>query len=297
MPLSPAEAHGLAPAKVNLYLRVVGRRQDGYHLLDSLMLPVSLYDSVHVRVQPLPHTPVRISLACDAATIPTGPANLAWKAAELFAAQLHEPVAVDITLEKRIPAGSGLGGGSSDAAAVLLLLNRLCRTPLSRPQLADLGAHLGADVPFFVVGRPARVGGIGEQIDPVPDMPVLHLVLCSDGFEMSTAAVYSAARRSLTKLPSNSSIQSFVSGQKPITEWLVNDLEAAAAEIHPGVLRLKSKLVELGAVGALMTGSGAAVFGIWPEAESVREAARRLCDDGLWAEAVRTLATSPMAEA
>jgi 4-diphosphocytidyl-2-C-methyl-D-erythritol kinase len=296
MPLSPAEAHGLAPAKVNLYLRVVGRRDDGYHLLDSLILPVSVYDSVRVRLQPLQDGPVQITLDCQNPTVPGGPANLAWKAAELFAAQLAEPVAIRMSLEKRIPAGSGLGGGSSDAAAVLLLLNRLCGTPLPRAQLAALGTRLGADVPFFVFGRPARVGGIGEQIHALADMPVLHMVLCSDGFEMSTAAVYAAAQASLTKTPSNSTIPSFVSGRKPISEWLVNDLEAAAAEIHAGVLRLKSKLLEHGAVGTLMTGSGAAVFGIWPESESACDAARTLRREGLWAEAVRTLAASPMAE-
>ncbi len=286
----------LAPAKVNLYLRVVGRRSDGYHLLDSLVVPISLFDKLEVAVDPhAPGTEESIHVVSDSAAAPGGPSNLAYRAAALFLARSGRAASVRIALGKHIPVGAGLGGGSSDAAAVLLALNRLFNAPYDRNVLAQIGGEIGADVPFFVHGTPARVGGIGDQVSTVALPQVRALVVCWDRYALSTKDVYSRVDLSLTSPSRPSNIPAFVSGRKLSAELLVNDLETAAAQIHPAVLALKSRLTQDGAIGTLMTGSGAAVFGIWPDMISAQGAAKRLQQCGLWAEAVDLLAVSPAA--
>jgi 4-diphosphocytidyl-2-C-methyl-D-erythritol kinase len=203
--------------------------------------------------------------------------------------------AVDIYISKHIPVGGGLGGGSSDAAAVLLALNRLLGRPFDTAELARLGSQLGADVPFFVHGSPAHVRGIGEQVSPVTLPALPPLVICWDHYPLATTLVYARVVLSLTSSAVVSNITSFVSGGKPTPGLLMNDLEGPAAQIHPEVLALKSRLIEEGAIGALMTGSGAAVFGMWPDAESASGAAMRLRQSGLWAQSVEALAASPAA--
>src|SRR5262249_17984840 len=152
----------------------------------------------------------------------------------------------------------------SDAAAVLLTLNRLLGSPLPTSNLAALAGELGADVPFFVYGQPARVGGIGEQVAGIDVPMTLPLVICSDGYPLSTNHVYSPFDlASLTRREPVTNISALVSGGRAISELLVNDLETPAAAVHPEVLSLKAKLVEQGALGALMSGSGSAVFGVW----------------------------------
>jgi 4-diphosphocytidyl-2-C-methyl-D-erythritol kinase len=292
-------AHELvrAPAKVNLFLRVRGQRADGYHLIDSLMAPISLTDQLRVAVQSVPHPHVRINVGTDSDQLPSGASNLAYRAADAFMAAAKEQLAVDVHIEKRIPIGGGLGGGSSDAAAVLLALNRMLGRPLEISQLADLGAAIGSDVPFFIHGGPARVGGVGEQIMPTSLNPNLDLVICTDGYPLSTSVVYSQLRTitvpALTSDPPLSNIAPFVEGRRSFTDLLVNDLEEAAARIHPAVLSLKAEIMGEGAQAALMTGSGSVVFGLWADPQSAVNAAARLRRRGLWAEAVRTLEVSP----
>ncbi len=286
----------LTPAKVNLYLRVLGRRADGYHLLDSLVVPISLFDELQVAVTPhRPGMDTTVRVISDSAAAPGDPSNLAHRAAALFLARCGRAATVRINLRKRIPVGAGLGGGSSDAAAVLLALNRLLGAPYDREALAHMAVELGADVPFFVYGVPARVHGIGEQVSPVslPDQPAL--LVCWDHYALSTKDVYSRVDLSLTRPSGLSNITPFVSGRKLSAELLVNDLETAAAQVHPAVLALKSRLTQEGAIGTLMTGSGAAVFGIFPETGSAQGAAERLQQCGLWAAAVAILAESPAA--
>lgn len=290
-----------APGKINLYLRVIGRRADGHHLVDSLMLPVSVCDEIqlHIHEQIDAGHIAPITVSSDATGIPDGPANLAYQAAAAFLKATHHPCAIDVKIRKHIPVGSGLGGGSSDAAAVLLALNGLVGRPLEIRQLAAIGAEIGADVPFFVYGRPAKVGGIGEQITQVSLSRQLHLVVCSDGHALSTALVYGrlrASRVALTSAPLVSNIADFVEGRKPLIDLLVNDLEEPAAQMHPGVLALKAKVMEQGAQAALMSGSGSAVFGVWSSAAAARAAAHKLRRAGLWAEAVQTLEISPAVE-
>jgi 4-diphosphocytidyl-2-C-methyl-D-erythritol kinase len=287
-----------APAKVNLYLRVCGRRADGYHLIDSLMVPISLCDELHIAIASVAQTtsPSPITLWTDSAHLPSATNNLAHRAAAAFTAAVRQSMAVDIRIYKHIPVGSGLGGGSSDAAAVLLTLNRLLGDPLSTRQLATVGATIGADVPFFIHGRPARVGGVGEQIAPTTLGHFLDLVVCWDRHPLSTALVYSRVRAmpaSLTRGCAPSNIADFVEGRRPFTDLLVNDLEEAAAQIQPELLSLKAKVMQAGAQAALMSGSGSAVFGIWDDPQSAVDGAARLQRLGLWAKAVQTLELSP----
>jgi 4-diphosphocytidyl-2-C-methyl-D-erythritol kinase len=290
-PARSAQEHVRAPAKINLMLRIVGRRRDGYHLLDSLMLPVSLYDDIMVTARF--GDGASIEVASDSESAPGGPANLAHGAALAFLNRIGSAGGADVQLRKRIPVGSGLGGGSSDAAAVLLALNRLFGCPLAVDELARMGLEIGADVPFFIHGCPARVGGIGEQVAPIDFPRSLPLVLCWDHHSLSTREVYARAGVSLTSAAALSNIIRSASGKEPSWGALVNDLEPAAAQIHPEVLTLKEKLIARGALGALMTGSGGAVFGVWPDAQSARRVALQLRRQGLWAESVQTLALSP----
>jgi 4-diphosphocytidyl-2-C-methyl-D-erythritol kinase len=286
-----------APAKVNLSLRVIGRLPDGYHLLDSLFVPIDLCDELTIELmRPSAESAPRqaqIAMTADGIEVPLGPANLVYRAAAVLLGAASRSLGLTIHLRKRIPVGSGLGGGSSDAAATLLAVNRLLGAPYGPLELAALGAQLGADVPFFVHGRPARVGGAGERVVCVGEGICLPLVVCWDGCGLSTEAVYSQFDLSLTRGQEPSNIATFVSGSSATSEWLVNDLEAAAAQIHPNVVSLKARMMEQGARAALMTGSGSAVFGVWRDTTSAREAARRLREQGMWAEAVHTLDRSP----
>jgi len=289
-----------APAKINVTLRVVGRRSDGYHELDSIMLPVDLYDEIEVTVDD--RVPQAITIECDAPSVPTGSDNLAHRAAAVLLSENRINAAIAIGLRKRIPAASGLGGGSSDAAAVLTTLNRLLSASRTTSELVRLGARLGADVPFFVHGRPARVEGIGEKISPLAGWGGLPLVVARPSQGLSTAAIYrrydavnAGSSASLTKRVSATSIADFAAGRVLLRDLLVNDLEAVAVELCPELVSLKTLLLKVGAEGALMTGSGSAVFGIWPSRLAAEAAAEMVRGRGYWAVAAQTLDRSPAA--
>ena len=282
-----------APAKINLCLRIVGRRVDGYHSLDSYVVPISLFDELSLRVEASsePHVTFRSNLRrLDAAT------DLTVRAAHLFMRRTGKPLRVAIRLLKHIPIGAGLGGGSSDAAAALHCLAAASRPIVSRRRLRGWSLELGADVPFFVEGRPARIRGIGELVSPLRTVPPWALVLAFPGVGLSTAEVYRAYDRSLTKKQGKSSIRASALARVPPAEILMNDLETAATRLFPEIHALKVRLEELGAVSALMTGSGSAVFGIWNEKRGARTAAQRLNHDGVWARAVEILERCPAVE-
>jgi 4-diphosphocytidyl-2-C-methyl-D-erythritol kinase len=279
-----------APAKLNLRLRVVGRRSDGYHLIDSLMAPISLFDMLEVRAVPAARTRIRISPRTPG--VARG-GNLAARAARLFLQQVRQRAEVEIKLSKSIPIGAGLGGGSTDAAAVLLALNRIFARRLPRSVLARWGLALGADVPFFVHGCPARVTGIGETVVPLSTRLPWQIVVAFAGAPLSTADVYRVHAGSLTTKGGLSSIRFPISKHTHPEDLLVNDLETAAMTIDPGVRTLKDRLRGLGAAGALMTGSGSAVFGVWLRQAEARSAARRLEQEGIWARMVEILGRSP----
>jgi 4-diphosphocytidyl-2-C-methyl-D-erythritol kinase len=257
----------LAPAKINVYLRIVGRRPDGYHLLDSLMVPISLYDEIHIAValgeQRATSPKAALVVSCDDPTVPGGETNLAYKAAALVCQAAGLQTRICIHLHKRIPAGAGLGGGSSNAATVLKSLNALLALGWTEARLCQLGARLGADVPFFIPCRPARIGGIGDIITTVPPLPSRSVVLVVPTFSVSTPWAY----RRFDELPpfALASVPpwQFTPAQWPSREWLINDLERAVLPAYPLIATLKEALLRLGAEGVLMSGSGSSVFGIF----------------------------------
>lgn len=268
-----------APAKINLTLRVVGRRADGYHLLDTILVPVSLYDELDlrkVRIGRGKNLPELIQIRCDHPAVPQDETNLVYRAAALIMRCSRKPEPVLIRLKKNIPVGAGLGGGSSDAAATLIGLNRLLDLRLSTARLEKLALRLGADVPFFVRGKPARARGIGEKLRPVPKLPRLWAVILYPGFPVSTAGIYRRLGEKLTKTIVNTSIAASPKTFDELTRRLVNDLEVVTLKGYPKIAELKRKLLRGGAPGVLMSGSGSSVFGIFASRKAALSVFRRV---------------------
>ncbi len=266
-----------APAKVNLYLRVVGKGEDGYHLLDTVMIPVSLYDEIEItRLKLGQKSKGGLTVTCDHPLVPSGRENLAYQAASLLLGQKGIRAAVHIHITKRIPVGGGLGGGSSDAAATLHGLNRLFRLGSRLSEMRLLAASLGADVPFFFYGHPARARGIGEQLSPMRSLPRLWLVVLYPGFPVSTRWVFQHLHIKLTKPIENISLNFPVEDPERLRCLLVNDLEEVTIRSHPRIALLKERLIQEGAAGVLMSGSGSSVFGIFAGEQRAREAFRCL---------------------
>ncbi len=270
----------LAPAKVNLLLRILGRREDGYHLLNSLMLPVSLYDEIWIRLDNVvsadsPTPTAQICLSCDDTRIPSDETNLAYRAASLLCQEAGLVARLSLRLIKRIPAGAGLGGGSSDAAAVLKGLNSLLRLGWTEQRLCNLGLRLGADVPFFIPCRPARVTGIGEELSPARMAGRRWLVLIVPAFGVSTSWAYRRFDQLIGATASDLSPTTAVLADGwPSPVACVNDLERAVLPAHPLLQDLKNMLLSARAEAALMSGSGSAIFGLFDR----RAAAQRAAD-------------------
>jgi 4-diphosphocytidyl-2-C-methyl-D-erythritol kinase len=278
-----------APAKINLSLRVVGKRRDGYHLVDTIMLPVSLYDEIEI-ARPRSGRREGLRVTCDHPLVPSGKRNLVYRATELLLGKQasHKPLRIHI--RKRIPVGAGLGGGSSDAAATLFALNRLYRLKKSRRELLRLGALLGADVPFFILGRAARARGIGHQLTPLGSMPRLWAIILYPGFPVSTRWAYRNLSFKLTKGIGNTSLNRLMRDRREFAPLLVNDLEKVVFRRYPRLAALKERLVQAGARAALMSGSGSSVFGIFFTGATARKAFLRLSkEDGIQAYLVQSL--------
>lgn len=261
----------LAPAKLNLTLRIVGRRPDGYHLLDSIIVPISLYDRVRVSMAPRTHG-VRIKTTVHGAAtgVPRGQRNLADQAARAFLDATGQGGDIGLHLDKAIPPAAGLGGGSSDAAAVLRALWHLSPRGLPRRDLSELAVRLGADVPFFLQCRPARVRGIGEIVRPYRGRIPQWFVVAVPRRGVSTAAAY--ARVQLTKKQGGSRLSPF---RYTVSEP-ANDLEEVVLPERPDIGRLKEYLLDVGARMTLMSGSGSAVFGVFATQRRATVAASRL---------------------
>ena len=270
--------HLRAPAKINFYLRVQRRLLSGYHEIQSLMIPISLADTVRITSQTTTRAP-RFSLTCTDPTLPTGSENLAMRSLRILteAGILFENI--HIHLEKNIPVGAGLGGGSSDAAAVLKGIDYLCGETLSSETLRHLALKIGADVPFFILERPCLVSGIGDYLEPVGLTADIFLILAYPGFPVSTAKAYQALDSELTKPTAQVKMPFSPGGEKQWGkgEWqLVNDLEIPVFSWYPSLKDMCGKLKGLGALEARMTGSGSSVFGIFPEEQAAKTAIARL---------------------
>jgi len=255
-----------APAKINLLLRVLRKRPDGYHDLASVMQQISIYDELEYTMQQ-----EGITLHCPGTDLPTNEQNLIYRAAQTLFNHTGYRNGVEIVLNKSIPSAAGLGGGSSDAATTLMTLNDLCSLGLSKTELIKLGAKLGADVPFFIFGRSAFATGIGDKLQTLPDLPQINMVLINPTFPLSTKTVYENLNLALTKKKNNYSIPRFYALGDVVRE-LHNDLEAVSLKMHPELNDLKQMLRKEGALGALMSGSGPTLFGIFADEKSAKEA-------------------------
>lgn len=265
-----------APAKVNLFLQVLGKRPDGYHELATLMQKISLFDRVSFD---LGGKGIRIE--CPGSPLPADETNIAYKAAAVFLNHIKEQPGIRIVIEKGIPTAAGLGGGSSDAATVLKSLNELLRCGLHREELISLGEKIGADVPFFLFAGTAWAFGKGERLEPAEDIASMWLVLVNPGFEVSTRSVYEGLKMGLTKGGLKFNIPKFFSIQD-VAQGLRNDLERVTLERHPVLAEIKDRLTRCGALGALMSGSGPTVFGIFTGQKEAERAAAELKKAGNW---------------
>lgn len=254
-------------AKLNLTLDVLGKREDGYHDLQSVMQTISIRDDIEIDVG----TGKPWKLLCSEEGIPTDETNLAWKAAKVYCDALNkDPDGMEIRITKRIPSGAGMGGGSADAAAVLRALNRHYGNPLSVFALAELGAKVGSDVPFCTLCGTAMVEGRGERLRKLPDMPDCVFVVCKPDFSVSTPELYKKIDEvAIAKRPNNRAMESaLVAGDLgKVAENLCNVFDPVVSEEHLELNYIKSIFNSYGAVGFQMTGSGSAVFAIMSEFE------------------------------
>lgn len=279
-----------ANAKINLYLDVVSKRENGYHNIQSLMQTVSLCDLVTLEYRPSIHTSIQMRASGNDA-MPTDCRNLAWRAAEKLLARAERSGEVLIILEKHIPMAAGLAGGSADAAAVLRGLNALLGSPLSVDALCALGAELGADIPFCILGGCAHVSGIGEELESLPSMGECPMVVACMGEGVSTPWAYGKLDEMngdfLLPKEADPRLEKLIADLKngvtpPGIHAFYNIFEEVVPNEKPAVTALKNSMLANGALRAMMSGSGPSVFGIFAsvqEAERACSAARELGAD------------------
>ncbi len=268
-----------SPAKLNIRLKVTGRRPDGYHDLVSIMVPIDLFDHIELetgRTQ-------GISLSCKGLSVPEDETNLVFRAARAFFSRTGLEQRLSIKLTKNIPVAAGLGGGSSNAACTLNALNKMWSDPLSFQDLEEVAVRLGADVPFFLYSRPCIARGIGEILKPIEKWPELWYVIVMPPIRVSTAWVYGNLKLKLTKDEYLFILQRLAKDPIDIMGILENDLERVTASHFPVVNAIKKSLVDAGAEGALMTGSGPSVFGIFKSGDHALLAKRHLASQNLGA--------------
>jgi len=269
---SPSGITVFAPAKINVTLRILDRRADGFHNLWSIMQTVALEDEVQIRLRADRQD---IQLRCDATLLAADQSNLVHRAASEVLKRYNHPIGLDIELRKRIPMGAGLGGGSSDAAATIIGLNHLLRLKWSPTQMADVGQSLGSDVPFFLFAPSAFVAGRGESVRPVVIEEVRWVVLVNPGFGVNTKWAYQELAATRTAVTPLSLVQRELDKQSRVswTELIAvaeNDFEAPVFAAHGSLREIKRSLQARGAEIALLSGSGATVFGMFADEARAR---------------------------
>ena len=269
----------LAPAKINISLKVFGKRPDGFHHIRSVMVPVSLHDEVLVE-----ETDAGIRVEVDAPDVPAGSANTCHRAAMLFMEWAGAPKGVRIRIRKRIPSEAGLGGGSSDAAATFKGMMALTRRIPARETLLVMAAQVGADVPFFTLGAPALAEGIGDRLTPVEWCVPFHALIVKPPFGLSTKEGYVNLQRGTGDPPAEEEIPVFRTWED-LVPAVSNDFEDAWQGAWPEIRAIKGELLSAGARAAGLSGSGSAVFGLFESSEGARDALGMLSrEDGrkLW---------------
>jgi 4-diphosphocytidyl-2-C-methyl-D-erythritol kinase len=252
-----------APAKINLALDVLSKRPDGYHDVAMIMQTIALYDTISVR-----SGFEGIKLTSDSSIIPVDETNIAYKAAHYLSTKYNVKRGAHIHIEKRIPVAAGLAGGSTDAAAVLKVLNNVWDLKLSKAELMDAGKKLGADVPFCIQGGTCLAEGLGEKLTVIKSIPDCYILLAKPNVSVSTKDVYQGLKlKEIEERPNISAILQAIDNQdlQEISSGMVNVLETVTTKVHPIIVELKRKLIENGAIGSIMSGSGPTVFGIFED--------------------------------
>jgi 4-diphosphocytidyl-2-C-methyl-D-erythritol kinase len=265
-----------APAKVNYLLDVLRKRPDGYHDLRMIMQRIELCDEIVITLSDDPG----IHVTCDKTGVPGGPGNIAWRAAEAMLSYSERKPGIGINIVKNIPVAAGLGGGSSDAATVLMGLNNLLSLGFSDEKLMQIGVKLGADVPFFIFKKTALAEGIGEKLSPVAGLPPAWMVLVNPNVHVSTAWVYQNLR--LTKKADTYNMPNFSGQFDELCAILSNDLETVTIERFPVIKEIKQELLSHGAPGVLMSGSGPTVFAVFADENAASYCFGEISKIGNW---------------
>lgn len=260
-----------AMAKINLGLDVTGKRPDGYHELRMVMQMINLYDKIEIIKLETPEIIVETNLSF----LPVNENNIVYKAAQLLMNKFHLTQGVRIVLEKHIPVAAGMAGGSSDAATVLYGMNKLFSLGMTKKQMMEEGVKLGADVPYCVLRTTALSEGIGEILTTLPPMPKCHIVIAKPGISVSTKAVFGKLR--VNEIEEHPDIDGIVEAIKAgsltdIASRLGNTLEEVTIKDYPVVAQIKEEMIAQGALGALMSGSGPTVFGIFDDEKKAKNA-------------------------
>jgi 4-diphosphocytidyl-2-C-methyl-D-erythritol kinase len=260
----------LSPAKINLLLKILGKRNDGYHELLTLMVPISLYDILYLRQGGKDIELDANDCGCSATD------NLVFKAADLFRRRTGIKNGIRIRIEKEVPFGAGLGGGSSNAAHTLVALDRMFSTGIKENILSEMAKEIGADCPFFIHGRPAVMGGRGDSLLADAALEERVYLVAIPPFGISTARIFSEYKMSLTNTKDVFKIEDVTKNRVAPEKYLLNELEASAFALHPELKTVKEDLVRAGALGALMSGSGSTVFGVFEDARHLEHAMIKL---------------------
>jgi 4-diphosphocytidyl-2-C-methyl-D-erythritol kinase len=272
--VSPSSIELLSPAKVNLRLEVLRRRGDGYHEIRTILQRIGLYDKLTISLK----GKQGVSVITDSPRLPVDEENLAYRAASVLLQEAEARVGIELHIQKEIPLSSGLGGGSSNAASTLMGLNRILKLNFSKDRLMEIGARIGADIPFFIFERTAVATGIGEKLEPLEIRPSIWLVLVNPGWEVSTRWAYEGLSFRLTKRPIHIKLPAFFNDIGQVARILHNDLESFTIAAFPEIDGIKKELLSHGAVGSLMTGSGPTVFGLFSHNKEAESAYRKLKD-------------------
>lgn len=251
-----------ARGKINLTLDVIGKRPNGYHDLRMIMQSINLYDTIKIKKTKTPGIRINNNLAW----LPKDDRNITYKAAQLFLEEMGIVSGIYIDIVKRIPVAAGLAGGSSDAAAVLVGMNKLFKTELTKKQLMEMGLKIGADVPFCILRGTALAEGIGEELTRLKAVPYMHVLLAKPNISVSTASVYGALKvDAITNHPQTDDVVEAINKQDMdfVIHNMKNVLEEVTIKMHPEIEQIKKDMLRYGALGSMMSGSGPTVFGIF----------------------------------